>query len=62
VTSQALADFFGGDADWWNNACLNFSPAPMYGYVEGYWRLADQACEDAETADLDSIVYPVVFL
>jgi hypothetical protein len=37
VTSQALADFFGGDADWWNNACLNFSPAPMYGYVEGYW-------------------------
>lgn len=28
----------------------------MHGYVEGYWRLADQACADAETADLDSIV------
>lgn len=52
------------DADWHNNACLNYMPDHSTAYTEGYRRAADILIHHIhETGrDQDFLVYPIVFL
>jgi hypothetical protein len=61
---QKYDKLFKGDADWWHNACLNFSLDMGIGYVYGYKKAADILVEyikDTKT-NQDYLVYPIVFL
>lgn len=44
-------------------ACVNFSPTPMYGYVEGFVQGADALYKalQADRAGQDLLIYPLVF-
>lgn len=58
------SDLFSGDADWHNNACLNFVNDHGWGYAEGYRRAAELLTQHIDThgRDQDLLVYPLVFL
>jgi hypothetical protein len=55
---------FNGDADWWNNACLNYMHDQWDMYADGYKRAGDLLVECVKTAhrDQDILVFPIVFL
>jgi HEPN domain-containing protein len=55
---------FKSDADWWNNACINFAPGSWDLYAIGFKKAGDILVEHAKItgSDLDTIVYPAVFL
>lgn len=56
--------FVGGEPDWWNEACLDWSHDKWSSYVEGY-RLAGDAIVERVTSTRsyqDFLVYPALFL
>ncbi len=55
---------FKGDADWWNNACLNYEHDQWNMYVDGYKQAADLLVEHVKKArsGQDYLVFPIVFL
>lgn len=56
-------DFFEDTNDTHNNACVNFSWNPNYGYAMGYKKAADFLAENAvDYQQQDFLVYPTVFL
>ena len=55
---------FGPGIDWQNNACLNFTPHKMYGYIQGYKTAGDELVNTAieKRRDRDLLVFPIAFL
>jgi hypothetical protein len=55
--------FIPGD-DWWNNACVNYSPGAWYQYIIGYKRAAERLCDSlaSDRSYADFLVYPIIFL
>jgi hypothetical protein len=55
---------FKSDADWINNACLNFKEDQLNLYAIGYKRAAELLLEHVKNSgrDQDTLVYPIIFL
>ena len=55
---------FAADVDWWMNACLDPFNENWYPYLNGYMRGAKVLVEHVRNnrIDLDSLVFPIVFL
>ena len=64
IQDKQAEQLFAADVDWWMNACLDPFHENWYPYVNGYKRGADVLVEHVRNnrIDLDSLVFPVVFL
>jgi hypothetical protein len=68
VESQALPSpedrLVASQEDWWNNACINWCQDGWGLYTAGYKTAADLLVQriEQQTANPDSLVYPVLFL
>lgn len=53
------------DSDYWFNACLNYAPDQLALYISGYRGAAEILLEhvlSARVAELDTLVFPIIFL
>jgi hypothetical protein len=63
MTTSPGNKLFQADRDWWNNACLNFTPDQWDIYAEGYKLAADILANHvvSKREHQDILVYPIVF-